>query len=151
MAKQKTKNKSETRRAVVHHATPGRTRLRIEGDRPGRAELTALVEHLVKVPGVTAVTASGLTGKLLLRHAAPFAQIAEKCRASGILAIDDEAERQAAARMGITPAGSHALLTMAFVALALVQATRGQLLPSALALLIHASEMARAGNGEPTR
>jgi hypothetical protein len=75
-------------RFVVEHTLPGRLRLRLPRD----ADLERLIEALGDRPGVTAVTASPLTGGLLVRFDP------ERADAEGLLDVvvgDGALERQA--------------------------------------------------------
>ena len=139
--------------AVVVHRLPGRTRLRVRGRRGDPAFMERARAALAALPGVDEVRGRADTGSLLLRHrrdfsleavlrddpgAVPF-DLAEGAPGAGpeVRVLD----RLVARLPGERPEPRMVLITVV-LALALVQAWRGQLLGSASSLLWYAFQLA---------
>jgi hypothetical protein len=146
--------------AEIRHALAQRTRIGI-AERRGQVEYFAtLAETLEGFEGVLRVTSNAVTGSVLIEHGRPLAHIAGFAEAQGLFRLSPPRPdahtpaAQAAAGLatldstlkrfteGDLNARSAILLTL--IALALVQAARGQVLGPASTLLWAALSLVRS-------
>jgi hypothetical protein len=73
--------------ALVEHAIPGRTRLRIPALRGDGAGLLWLAEGLRDCPGLSGIEPRPLTGSLLLRHQVPLTEVMAFAEGHGLLQL----------------------------------------------------------------
>ncbi|MBU1190078.1 MAG: hypothetical protein KKE76_00040 [Gammaproteobacteria bacterium] len=146
--------------AEVRHALSKRTRLAVV-ERRGQADyFAAVTQTLQDCGGVTSVAANPVTGSLLIEHAQPWADIATYAEAQGLFRIQAaraEAHTPAAqAALGLAAMDSavkrvtegdlnaRSVILLSLIALAAVQAARGQILGPASTLLWAALSLVRS-------
>lgn len=145
------------RPAVLHarlvHTAPGRVRLRIPALRRATRSLTELASTLEKIEGVGNVHPNEMTGSLLIEgmrmSLEQLQQIAQ--RAAHVQISRESAEPTDAALIAWERTSMRALergAPLALLGLAIVQATRGQLLPPALSLALYALDHLRARHAD---
>jgi hypothetical protein len=129
---------------VASHA-PGRVRLRLAAHRGDAAFFSAVSAAALMLPGVTAAAANPETAGLLLRFRGDLATVLNAAAREGLftVAAPSRAPESRAAR-------AEGLGGLLLGGLALVQMTRGVILPPALTLLWYAGSLLRgdAGHGE---
>lgn len=146
--------------AEVRHMLAQRTRLGIS-DRRGRPEyFTALTETLEGCAGVERITCNAVTGSVLIEHGRPLAEISAYAEAQGLFRlspVSPDAHTPAAhaaaglaaldrslKRMTEGDINARSAILLTLVALALVQAARGQVLGPASTLLWAALSLVRS-------
>ncbi|MDX2156047.1 MAG: hypothetical protein SFW09_05995 [Hyphomicrobiaceae bacterium] len=142
----------------IAHTCPGRTRLSFVAHKGDTATLTALCDAVLGLPGVHRVEGRPTTGSLIVSHEGPAARLVEAAIAArvfrtpeppaadetgaGVSEDDWQATVSAALRELSGPVGvARGGAALAFVAMALVQASRGNILPPAATALWYAASL----------
>jgi hypothetical protein len=119
-------------RATIVHSLPGRLRLRLLD----RSDASAAIEAaLCALPHVTQANASSFTGSVLIHHRVSADSLIAEIEKAGLVRIEPVtppalgSERAGPGLPPLSPLG------LVFLALALWQISRGQILPPALTLL----------------
>jgi hypothetical protein len=128
--------------AYLAHAMPGRTRLRLPSFRDDIAGLSALGLTIAQRDGVAAVETSGVTGSVLVRHDGPLDALLRATEDLFILS-EDAPPSLDWSTVPVSPAVLPAAGAVAAAGLAVVQLMRGDPLPPALTLGIHALSLVR--------
>lgn len=147
--------------ARLVHRLPGRVRLKVDGRRGDRDWFDAVALELALVETIRSVEASPLTGSLLIHHEGPLERLVDELAGRGLVRVETLeprevplphrlAERAAAVDAGLRRATAGELdlrgaALLGLLALAIVQAARGQLAGPAVSLLWYASSLARGG------
>jgi hypothetical protein len=120
--------------ALVAHAIPGRTRLRIPARRRQAEFFAALAERLAAHPGIRRVRVNPSTASILLQHEGSIEDIAPDLRDT-LLIVLEEAQSAAARTMAsppqLTPAAATQMLALACVLLGAWQLRRGRVFGTA--------------------
>lgn len=128
---------------------PGRARLRIAAWRGDRPFFAAVAAGLSAHPGISEVETSALTGGILIRHTAPFAEIGAAAEKAGLFRVGHAAE--AASRPPLEwpkfPVDPKLAVAAGLGAIALWQLTQGRFLPPALTLAWYATRVAGLAAG----
>jgi hypothetical protein len=128
--------------AYVAHAMQGRTRLRVPALRDDGAGLAALGLAIAQRPGVAAVSTSAVTGSLLVHHDGPLETLLRATE--DLFALIDGAPP---VRDWSVEPRAHGVLpavgAVAAAGLAVLQLARGDPLPPALTLGLHALSLVR--------
>lgn len=125
-------------RAVVVSVTAGRVRLRLPAHRQDAAFFARLAQRALMLPGVTAAAGNPLTAGLLLRFRGDADGVLAAAAEEGLFRAAAPAPRATAGAAQLAPLGA-----AAFGLLALLQASRGALLPPAATLLWYAGALLR--------
>lgn len=136
------------------HAGPGRLRIKLPECRDDRTYFAGAVEVFQKLPGVTSVQVSPLTGGLLLHHTGSAAALVQAATDSGLFRIDSlEPNRPPIGREVMTRLGSlnealsavfgrpvdiWSVAFIAFSGLALLQLARGRVMAPAITMVWYA-------------
>lgn len=119
--------------AILAHEVPGRLRFSLPRLRRDAAGATALRDHLAALPGVTEVSASPLTGSVLVLHdGAMRDRIVAAIELAGHRLMPHQAARPATPHPGLRPAAALAQPIVQVVAEKLLE----RLVLSALAVII---------------
>lgn len=144
--------------ALVVHRIPGRTRFRIPGKRDDMACFSRLAERMRACPGVTLVTASPVTGSLVVQHDVPFDKVVSYALAEQLFRLAEPAPpAKLSARMaaGLEETSRNlekvsggevdfdGLLVVGLTGLAIHQAIAGNIMAPALTLVWYAVNAAR--------
>lgn len=147
--------------ARLVHRLPGRVRLKVDGRRGDRDWFDAVALELALVETIRSVEANPLTGSLLIHHEGPLERLVDELAGRGLVRVEPLeprevplphrlAERAAVVDAGLRRATAGELdlrgaALLGLLALAIVQAARGQLAGPAVSLLWYASSLARGG------
>jgi hypothetical protein len=138
--------------ALVEHAIPGRTRLRVAALRGDGAGLQRLADQLQQCPGISGIEARPLTGSLLLRHDIPLTAVADFAGGRGLLQLGGGLASVPPASLpprpeANPPPNGRAAFELVLIALLIVaagvQLYRGHLLEPASKLLWYALNLAQ--------
>jgi hypothetical protein len=131
-------------RAWIAHRLPGRVRLRFAGKRGDAAFLTACADEIRTLPGVRSVETGATACSLLILHEGPFEPIGLEAVSRGLFVLGDE-QPEPSADVAALAAAVPPMLAAAggLGALALLQLSRGAILPPAITLLWYAASLAR--------
>ncbi|HEY8161244.1 MAG TPA: hypothetical protein VIF34_03110 [Methylocystis sp.] len=134
--------------AEIAHAMPGRARLRFPDQQGDAAFFASVASGLSALPGVYKVTATPLTGSVLIQHGGPLERISGAAREAGLFEIGKApAAPEAGAPVELDP---KLLVSLGLAGLALWQLSREKFFPPALTLLWYASHLAGVwGKGAP--
>lgn len=152
---------AEPPRALLCHRTDGRFRVRIADHRKDDAYLEKVRERLGRHPSVVGVETAALTGSVLVSHRGDADEILAFAAGSGLFAVSSGMDREPAVvrwldaldrfdtdflfpRMNEKPQRAATGLFM----LAVLQAVRGSVIPSAPSLLGEAMALLRKARAE---
>lgn len=127
--------------AVLVHAMPGRSRLRIAERRGDGVFFASLASGLSTLQGVQKVEVSPLTGSVLIHHDVPLEAIAKAARDVRLFALVTAGAGASAAAIEALPVDVRLIAALGFGALALLQIGRGQVLPQAATLAWYAATL----------
>jgi hypothetical protein len=133
--------------AEIVHTMAGRTRLRIEARRGDDAFFASIATGLSSLQGVGHVDVRALTSSVLIRHHAPWAQVAEAAARARLFVLDGAAVRQAYDRTQALDA--RAIAAIGLGAFALFQLVQGRVLPPAITLAFYAASLGGLLRGGP--
>ena len=142
----------------IAHACAGRTRLSFAAHKGDTATLTALCDGMLGLPGVHLVEGRPATGSVIVSHEGAAEQLIEAAAAAHVFrvhtptaaddgvagaSVDDwqamvgAALKELGGQVGVARGGA----ALAFVAMAAVQASRGNVLPPAATALWYAASL----------
>ena len=130
--------------ATVRHALPGRIRLRIAAMRRDRAYFDDLSQSLQATQGIRTVTASPVTGSVMVTGpAATPARLRKIGREQDLFSLVTTASDRAGGPPASDRKRTLDRMAMMMVGLAFIQTLRGQVMVPALALIWYAMELIR--------
>lgn len=126
--------------ALVVHAMPNRTRLRIPSRRGEPVFFASLATSLAAMPGIQRVAVQPVTGSILLEHTKPLPKLLQAVEEAKLFRLS-EPMRQAE-RSEPVALDPKLLVGLGMGAFALWQLTRGRILPPAVTLGWYAATLA---------
>ena len=149
--------------ALIAHACAGRLRLSFPDRKEQRPFFEGICDAVLRLPGVTKVEGRPATGSLIITHEGSHAQLVEAARESGVLSaqgVEPSAPRKETSDWQSlvepllkdlsTPSGAgRAAAIVALLGMALLQASRGQIMPPATTALWYALSLL-LGSGVPS-
>lgn len=142
---------------LVAHACAGRTRLSFAAHKGDAATLTALCDGVVGLPGVHGVEGRPTTGSLIVSHEGTAERLIEAAAAARVFRMHEPAaggdvpgatenDWQAIVGAALKEYGgsvgvSRGAAALAFVTMAAIQASRGNVLPPAATALWYAASL----------
>lgn len=128
--------------AYLVHSIPGRTRLRLPTLRDDMPRLQALALTMAALPGVRSADVSAVTASLLVWHDTPVRDLLTMSQ--GLFVVSEETPPGPDwSAVPLAPSVLPAAGALATAGLAVVQLLRGDPLPPALTLGMHAVSLAR--------
>ncbi|WP_193407095.1 hypothetical protein [Methyloceanibacter methanicus] len=128
--------------AELIHAIPGRCRLRIPARRGDAVFFAAIASGLSTLQGVLRADVTPLTGSIVIHHELPLERIAKAARDVQLFALDPTRVGRVTAPAEVLSLDPNVLAALGFGALALLQVSRGQILPQAVTLAWYAAALA---------
>ncbi len=125
--------------AVVAHAMPGRTRIRLPDHRGDAAFFASVASGASSLPGVFDVETRPLTGSVLIAHFSSLDELSDAARKAGL--FDLHAVPVSATAQSTVKFDPKHVIAVALAALAVWQISREKVVPPALTLLWYAGHL----------